>query len=66
MSSGSDHNKNKAVIVEGSLDEFYQKNFRDQLEADLRSNPNKDNGFCSPDDAKRMKVLNWKKTVKIK
>ena len=66
MSNKSDHPKKSApIIVEGSFDEFYQKNFRDQLEADLRSNPNKNNGFLKPSDAKRMRVLNWKQAVKI-
>ena len=66
MSNKSEHRKkSKATIIVGSFDDFYQKNFRDQLEADLRSNPNKNNGFLKPSDAKRMRVLNWKQAVKI-
>lgn len=57
--------KSAPIIVEGNFDDFYQKNFRDQLEAELREDPEKDNGFLKPSDAKRMKVLNWKKAVKI-
>lgn len=66
MSNKSDHRKNGEVtIVEGNFDKFYQKHFREPIEAELRSSPNKNNGFLEPSDAKRMKVLNWKKAVKI-
>ncbi len=57
--------KGSTIIIEGNFDEFYQKNFRDQLEADLFSDPNNNGGFLKPADGKRMKVVNWKKVVKI-
>ena len=57
--------KGTVTIIEGNFDEFYQKHFRDPLEAELREHPGQDNGFLKPSDAKRMKVVNWKKSVKI-